>query len=253
MKRKCKKMKRGPSGLKRCASYGAATCRSRGKLAQFRRLGEEIVKLLPEYAGSTQISYARRPGIAAHQNSVDVLWNAWGKGSPTPTVTGHDAYLKIASERDGFEVIFQRYDGARSVFHVPFRADLSRLAREILDRAAYGAIIDRAAYGSRGLSGREPIYIGSWEEEGEAVPADVPEEIGQQRYALESDLADTLEPFGWPDKVNYKIDLWEREEYADRGDEGWIMPVFQIEVEVYAGDPGRILRALHAAGYGVVP
>lgn len=95
----------------------------------------------------------------------------------------------------------------------------------------------------------EPIYTVTWEEEGEPIAADVPEDIGSQQAILESELADTLEPFGWPHKVAYKTALLEEAE----DEEGWVVPVFQIDVEVYAGDPGKILRALRDAGYGVVP
>jgi hypothetical protein len=94
----------------------------------------------------------------------------------------------------------------------------------------------------------EPIYTVTWAEEGEAVPMDVPEDAGAQQAILESELADTLTPFDWPHKVNYKTTLLEAEE----DDEGWVVPIFQIDLEVYAGDPNRILRALRGAGYGGV-
>jgi hypothetical protein len=102
-----------------------------------------------------------------------------------------------------------------------------------------------ASYGAAA----ESIYTVTWEEEGEPVAADAPEDVGSQQAILESELADTLMPFGWPDKVAYKTTLLEEGE----DEEGWIVPVFQIDLEVYSEDPGRILRALHAAGYGVVP
>lgn len=84
-----------------------------------------------------------------------------------------------------------------------------------------------------------------WHEEGGSVPSDVPEEAGSQRYALESDLIETLQPFGWPYDVTGAVEMVGVEE----AEEGWAVPIFRVKVEIRRGDRSEILAALKAVGY----